>query len=195
MGNHEKKNNEEREALRNTAAFSGYLDPEFGPDRMYYRKDIGPAAFIFMDTNDIVYGDHGEGGGGRIPIGSRAQSQMEWLEGELNSCVGNGVETVVVVMHHPVVQSSKKHRAQSVSLWNLEYNGETLGQIFMQAGMRAAPPFMAWAARAQMMSQATPPEEAEGGEPTDDEGEEEPAAPDEPNADTTEGERGRSRTP
>jgi hypothetical protein len=135
VGNHEKRNNESREALRNTAAFLDYLDPAFNPDRMYYRKDIGPASFIFMDTNDLVYGDLGEGDGGAVLPGSRAESQMEWLVGELAACAGSGVGAVIVVMHHPFVQSSKKHRAQSISLWNLEFRGETLGEMFLRNGV------------------------------------------------------------
>jgi hypothetical protein len=135
VGNHEKKDNEKAEALRNTAACLNYLDADFRPDRMYYKKDIGPARFLFLDTNDLLYGDDGDGDNGAIAPDSRAEAQIEWLVGELAGCAEDGVETAIVVMHHPLVQSSRRHRPQSVVLWNLEYGGSTLAESLFHGGV------------------------------------------------------------
>jgi predicted MPP superfamily phosphohydrolase len=135
VGNHEKNDNKRPEALENTATFLGYLDPGFSASRMYYRKDIGAARFLFMDTNDFVYGDDGESEMEGIAPAGRAEEQMSWLVAELAACGSDGVRTTIVVMHHPIVQSSKKHRAQSAYLWNLEHEGERLPEILLDGGV------------------------------------------------------------
>jgi hypothetical protein len=43
---------------------------------MYYRKDVGPILFRFLDSNDLVYED-------AASSGSRVQKQVSWLNGEL----------------------------------------------------------------------------------------------------------------
>lgn len=60
VGNHEvHDNNGDRQ---NAATFLGYLGENFSPDRMYYRKDIGTARFLFLDTNDLIYENRGADG-------------------------------------------------------------------------------------------------------------------------------------
>lgn len=136
VGNHEKSDNERPEALLNTSIFLSYLDDDFGPDRMYYRKDIGPVRFLFMDTNDFVYGDEGDGySGSGVEPASRGEAQLSWLMDELNSPVGERIKTTIAVMHHPIVQSPVKHRRQSVALWNLNVRGRTLAELLFYGGV------------------------------------------------------------
>lgn len=135
VGNHEKRNNEDPDARENTALFLAYLDPEFSAGRMYYRKEIGPARFLFLDTSDLVYGDEGETvHPDEFPSGSRAAAQMSWLLKEL-STHREGPGPLVVVMHHPFLQTSKKHREHAVWLWNHEHLGRTLADRFLDAGV------------------------------------------------------------
>lgn len=135
IGNHEKNDNKNPEALENTAAFLEYLDEEFSSSRMYYRKDIGSARFLFMDTSDMIYGDAGEGRGEGMVHGSRAGAQMEWLIDELADCADDPGGATILVMHHPIVQSSKKHRAQSAYLWGHSYAGKTVAEILLDGGV------------------------------------------------------------
>lgn len=131
VGNHEKNDNERAEALENTAAFLGYLDEKFDPSRMYYRKDIGPVRFLFLDTNDFVYGDEGK----RSGPGVRAEEQLRWLVRELEEDPSRLPPTTIAVMHHPIVQSSDKHDAQAAALWNLEVGGRSLHEVLAEGGV------------------------------------------------------------
>jgi len=136
VGNHEKDNNEDRGAIENTTRFLAYLDPGFSADRMYYEKEIGPVRFLFLDTNDLVYGDEGERDEATPPEpGSRAEAQLQWLVERLAKPPPGENGAVVVVMHHPIVQSSKKHRPQARSLWNLFYQGKSLADHFLDSGV------------------------------------------------------------
>ncbi len=136
VGNHEKDDNQSSSALRNTATFLSYLDGGFSPGRMYYRKDIGPARFLFLDTNDLVYGDEGGRGQARPPEpGSRGAEQIEWLLNELDQLSTDKPALSIAVMHHPILQSSLKHGAQAVSLWNLEIEGRSLARLLFGAGI------------------------------------------------------------
>lgn len=122
-GNHEVHDNVPGPARGNTAHFLSGIDPALRAERLYYRKDIGPVRLLFLDTNDLVYGDDGTGLGLRSPPpGSRAEGQMKWLEEELSAPPGPG-QTTIVVMHHPFVTSSAKHREQALDLWSYRGSG------------------------------------------------------------------------
>jgi hypothetical protein len=127
VGNHEVKNNTSRD---NTAAVLSYLDPEFSADRMYYRKDIGPVRFLFLDTNDFVYGDRGRGRSFQ-----RAERQVQWLVRELDGDRRGPEAITVVVMHHPFVLSGSKHRKQSLLLWNRPWAGRYLPELLIDSGV------------------------------------------------------------
>ncbi len=128
VGNHEvHDNNGDRQ---NAATFLGYLGENFSPDRMYYRKDIGTARFLFLDTNDLIYGDRGSG-----RVFRRSAEQMRWLTGELENDTRGPDSTTVAVMHHPFVQSSAKHRDQARQLWNFEYEGTFFPELLLEGGV------------------------------------------------------------
>ncbi len=128
VGNHEvHDNNGNRE---NAATFLGYLGEDFSPERMYYRKDIGSVRFLFLDTNDLIYGDRGAG-----RVFRRSSEQMEWLRSELESDGRGPDSTTIAVMHHPFVQSSTKHREQASRLWNFEYDGTFFPEILIEGGV------------------------------------------------------------
>lgn len=137
VGNHETHNNDDPGARRNTAAFLEGLDPGFSAERMYYRKDLGPATFLFLDTNDLVYGDAGERDecpGEALP-GTRAAAQVTWLEAQLHELRAAPPRLVVAVLHHPFVQSSAKHRGAARSLWSLRVQGTPLPDALLDGGV------------------------------------------------------------
>jgi hypothetical protein len=147
VGNHETHWNGPGPARANTAAFLRYLDTAFSTRRMYYRKDVGPLRLFFLDTNDLVYGDDGGAGdahrgrgaprgAGEAPPrapGRRAREQLAWLARELAE--DDPGRTTVVVMHHPIVQSSAKHIEQARDLWNLRHEGRALADLLADGGV------------------------------------------------------------
>ncbi len=135
VGNHELRNNKLAVARQNTARFLAYLDDSLSSDRMYYRKEIGPVTYIFLDTNDLIYGDDGDLiNTASPPPGSRAEAQMKWLCMQLDPQIPRGAR-LVVVMHHPFLQSSKKHGKQGRALWSYRYGDRFLPDIFADAGV------------------------------------------------------------
>jgi hypothetical protein len=137
VGNHETRNNDSQAARVHTARFLAYLDPALSPDRFWYRKDLGGATFLFLDTNDLVYGPDGSRGAcpDAFAPGSREARQIAWLDEQLGGLAAAPARPVVVVMHHPFVQSSAKHREAARSLWNLRVDGTRLVDRFADAGV------------------------------------------------------------
>ena len=120
VGNHELANNAPGPARANTAVFLSSADPGLTSDRLWYRKDIGPAVFLFLDTNDFVYGaDDG-----------RVEAQLDWLAVQL---ADKAAGTRIVVLHHPFVQSSSKHRDAALVMWDLEWRGRRLVDLLLNA--------------------------------------------------------------
>lgn len=58
---------------------------------------------------------------------------MKWLTQELAG--RSPEEKAVVVMHHPFIHSSKKHRGQGRNLWGYSYEGRTLPDILLDGGV------------------------------------------------------------
>lgn len=136
VGNHELDNNRTPKARSNTATFLGYLDPGFSPERMYYRKDIGSLRLYGLDSNDLVYGETGESDGTETPaVGSRTAAQLDWLAADLAAGASDTSRFTVVALHHPLVQSSSKHRADAASLWNLDWKGRRIADILLDGGV------------------------------------------------------------
>jgi hypothetical protein len=137
IGNHELRNNASPAARAHSAALLGSLDPAISPERLYYREDLGPVALLFLDTNDFVYGERGEREAcpPALDAGSRTGAQLAWLREELAALREEPKPVVVVVMHHPLVQSSRKHREASRSLWNTRAGGEALADLLADGGV------------------------------------------------------------
>jgi len=140
VGNHELHNNKSTEAQENCARFLGYLDPQFATGRMWYRKDIGPVTYLFLDTNDLVYGVDGKQKAATEPRPGSAQAeQFVWLTKELDLSGPAPAfllrPTVVAVLHHPFIQTSAKHRGQSQSLWDLSWEGRRLVDLLLDGGV------------------------------------------------------------
>lgn len=70
-------------------------------------------------------------------IAARAAAQMEWLTRTLKDPAWGPEATTVVVMNHPLVQSSAKHRAQSRALWSYTWKGRSLPDILADGGVDA----------------------------------------------------------
>jgi 3',5'-cyclic AMP phosphodiesterase CpdA len=128
VGNHEVHNNRSAEARRHTARFLALTDPSISPERLYYSKQIGSVRLLFLDTNDLAYGPTAG-----LDSADAAAAQILWLDEQLASTQPE--ECVVVAMHHPLVQSSKKHREHAVALWNRPYDGRTLPERYLDAGV------------------------------------------------------------
>lgn len=130
VGNHEVRNNAIPVARRNTAALLGYLDSSFSTEHMYYRKKIGPWRLLFLDSNDLIYDLEGAEETTRE---ARVAQQMAWFAAELDAAAGS---PCIVIMHHPLVQSSRKHRAQAIALWGFTYRSRTLAEMMIDAGVK-----------------------------------------------------------
>ncbi len=141
VGNHEVRDNSSITARRNAAAFLRYLDDGISEERLYYRKEIGPASVLFLDSNDFVYGDSGAGGDAPCPPPrGRAARQLEWLVEELNGGVPPSSGSIdplvtIVVMHHPFLQTSSKHADQARALWAYRHEGRALPDILADGGV------------------------------------------------------------
>ena len=122
VGNHELANNAPGPARAHTATFLSATDPDLSSERLYYRKDIGPATFLFLETNDFVYG---------ADVG-RAEAQLDWLAAQLADKVAG---TRIVVLHHPFLQSSSKHRDAALVMWDLSWRGRRLVDLLLNAGV------------------------------------------------------------
>jgi hypothetical protein len=128
VGNHELSNNRPGPSRRNTAAFLKPIDPSLGPDRLYYRRTIGRTRFIFLDSNDFVYDKRPE-------ARTRRDAQLAWLVAELRATPDKPGHPTVVVMHHPLLQSSEKHRPHLRYLWSMGYKGRALPDILADGGV------------------------------------------------------------
>jgi hypothetical protein len=128
VGNHELDNNRPGTARPNTATFLAPIDPSLKPDRLYYERTIGRVRFLFLDSNDLVYGRGPE-------IAARREAQLAWLTDALARVPDRPGHPTVVVMHHPLLQSSVKHRKQARDLWSLAYRGRRLPDILADAGV------------------------------------------------------------
>ena len=135
VGNHEVGQSRPGRARPNTARFLSTLDDSLSAGRLYYRKVVGRVRFLFLDTNDLVYRPDPKGGRRDRDIEQRAHDQLDWLIRELADPAFGPISTTVVVMHHPLVQSSRKHRGQSRDLWSLRYHGRHLPEILADGGV------------------------------------------------------------
>ena len=134
IGNHEVHANRDRAARENTVKFLDQLDPQFGIERMYYRKDIGSVTFLFLDSNDFVYGEDGSAEGVlSAPFEGRIAAQWEWLNTQLRSL--DPERTIVVSVHHPFLQTSKKHRPVARNFWSFGSQGATLPELLIDHGV------------------------------------------------------------
>ncbi len=134
VGNHEVDNNRDPIAREFLAAFLTELDPEISSERFYYKKEVGPLRMIFLDSSDMIYGDGGMLEDPTTPLpGSRAEAQFVWLEEQLADTSWEG--STLVAIHHPLIQSSKKHRDQAKALWSYRYKGRTLPDMLLDGGV------------------------------------------------------------
>lgn len=135
-GNHELCANRDPEGRRNLATLLQGVSPDLSPERFYFRQDIGPLRLLFLDSNDLVYGDDGEDKGRTSPLpGSRAEAQLAWLEDELAHDDRGPDALTVAVLHHPFVQSSDKHSATAAALWSYRYRERTLPALLLEGGV------------------------------------------------------------
>jgi 3',5'-cyclic AMP phosphodiesterase CpdA len=133
VGNHEVNENRRGPARVNVATFLSSMGEPLSAERLYYRKVVGGVRFLFLDSNDLVYQEGGDID--EAAIARRAHAQMEWLTRELSDPAFGPDATTIVVMHHPLIQSSAKHRGQASDLWNYRFHGRRLADIFADGGV------------------------------------------------------------
>ncbi len=124
VGNHELNNLEYEESSRHTFQFLSYLDPAFSEERRYYRKDVGPVTFLFLDSNPWIYELPETVTDVTSETAPEIYAQFEWLQREQTTEPFQ--ETVVAAFHHPFIQTSKKHRKAAQRLWDLQVDGTFL---------------------------------------------------------------------
>ena len=132
-GNHEVNEDRRGPARANTAAFLSSIGEPLSPERLYYRKVVGGVRFLFLDSNDLIYREGNDLD--KAAIERRARAQMEWLVRELSDPAFGPDATTIVVMHHPLIQSSAKHREQARELWDYRFHGKRLADIFADGGV------------------------------------------------------------
>lgn len=133
VGNHEVAGNRPGPAREHVARFLSASDPSLAANRLYFAQIVGSVRFLFLDTNDLVYGDRGEGREG-TQLGLRGRAQMAWLVDELARPPA-GVRATIAVMHHPILSTSSMHRGQAIGLWGMTYEGRTLPDILADGGV------------------------------------------------------------
>jgi len=133
VGNHEVQADKDSFAVarRNTAIFLG---PNYAHDKLYFSKTIGPARFLFLNTNDLpgVYSAKKD-----LAAPDRAKAQFKWLAKELKE----EVHPTIVVSHHPFIQSAGRHQNQAKKLWKRkhpELGDKTLPEALSDAGVELA---------------------------------------------------------
>lgn len=126
VGNHEIREHTPA-ARRSVGTFLGYLDKDFSSERFYYRKDIGPVRYLFLDSNDMVYDD--------LNQGRRLRSQLDWLTAELERKAPE-TPTTIVLMHHPLMQSSNVHQDHAARLWNMMLGSKRLVDVLIDGGVQ-----------------------------------------------------------
>lgn len=135
VGNHEVDNNRPGPSRAHLDRFLAGTGLPVDPDRMYFRLDLGPLRLICLDSNDLVYGrpvgDNDPDPAVRPP---QAVAQLEWLEEQLRPDPGRP-PTTLVVLHHPFLQTSEKHRPIARRLWDLEHRDRTLVDILADGGV------------------------------------------------------------
>ena len=60
---------------------------------------------------------------------------MKWLADQLHSTDRGPEGVTIVVMHHPLVQSSVRHHTDAAALWNYVYQGSGLPHILADGGV------------------------------------------------------------
>ena len=135
FGNHELDNNRGTRARGQAAVFLSELDRELSTKRLYYTKDVGSVRFVFLDSNDLVYGEDGNTELTTPAPGSRSEAQMAWLTDLLEKDDRGPDAITVVSMHHPLIQSSSKHRNEAKRLWSYAYKGRSLPEILAGGGV------------------------------------------------------------
>ena len=126
IGNHELDQNRDPVARQNMARFMGdSADGFFGPNRLFYRKDAPGLRLIFLNTNDWVYGPDDR-------MGERGRSQLAWLASQMSERFDG---RTIVLMHHPIIVSSKKHRGHASALWQIGHGDENLATMFARGGV------------------------------------------------------------
>ena len=94
------------------------------------RERAASVRLLILDTNDLVYGPSGKGDD---PFDHpRVQRQFLWLEAVLEK---SDPRPIMVVMHHPLISSSRKHRKSAADLWSLTWRGRTLPEIMAEGGV------------------------------------------------------------
>jgi hypothetical protein len=129
VGNHELNKNEGEGRANTVTAMSASM-PWAAEDSLWHEYSLPHLRLVILDTNDIVYGPSGEGGD---PLDHpRVQKQLLWLEAILAE---SDARPIVVVMHHPFVSSSRKHRESAADLWSLTWRGRILPEILADGGV------------------------------------------------------------
>jgi len=128
VGNHEVANNREGPSRDHLARFLARTGLPVDRERMYFRLDLGPLRLICLDSNDLVYGD------GEPAMTPRGRDQLDWLEEQLRDGPGRP-PTTLLVLHHPFLQTSSKHRPIAQHLWTLEHRGRRLVDLLADGGV------------------------------------------------------------
>lgn len=125
-GNHELDRDLNPEARINFVRFMGDAPgPLFERKRLWYRKDAPGLRILFLDSNDWVYGPSEDQSTTRT-------GQLAWLSAQMAEDFDG---RTIVVMHHPILISNKKHRDSAARMWSIRWADEQLADLFTRGGV------------------------------------------------------------
>lgn len=126
VGNHELDQDLNDEGRRHYVEFMGNAPGQFfAPRRLWYRKDAPGLRVLFLDSNEWVYGPSEDQSTTRT-------EQLAWLSAQMAEDYDG---RTIVVMHHPIIISNKKHRTEAERMWGIRWANEILADMFVRGGV------------------------------------------------------------
>jgi len=129
-GNHELANEQRSEARQNLNAFLP-LPPGFADLQSYHwEQSVGALRLVALDSNVLVYRRPAES---EAEHATRAAAELAWLEKQLAD--DSPDQHTILVLHHPLIQTSKKHRESARDLWSTQVEGRRFMDWLLDRGV------------------------------------------------------------
>jgi hypothetical protein len=129
-GNHELRDEEDPLARENLERFLG-LEQIPGIDTPLHQElRFMSLRLLIIDSNLLAYRRPNELAG---RWRKRADSELRWLKDRLDE--KDDTLTTIVALHHPLLQSSKKHRKTARELWSTRLDGVQFADLLIDGGV------------------------------------------------------------
>jgi hypothetical protein len=131
-GNHELHNEQDPQARRNLERFLGLEQIPEVETPLHQELRFMSLRLLTIDSNYLVYRRPGETEESRQ---ARADAELRWLKERLEET--DDALTTIVALHHPLLQTSKKHRGTARRLWSTRVDGVQLADMLLDGGVDA----------------------------------------------------------